>query len=78
MEGLGLRLVTNRLDIVAVGSDDVRGVVVGMILLSYSRGSIVLPARRDCSGMKLADLLSVRGGEGNMDRPRAVTKRADP
>ena len=50
--------MTDGFDVVAVGADDERGVVVGVILRAQTRRAIVLAASRKCREMEGVDLLA--------------------
>ncbi len=48
--------MADRLDIVAVGIEDERAVIVGMIVGAHTRGSIVLAAGLQCRLVERIDL----------------------
>jgi hypothetical protein len=61
-----LRLVANGLDIVSIGIQDERAIVVLVIVRSRTRAAIVSSAGGKCSPVELIDFLARFGTEGDM------------
>src|SRR6267154_6106362 len=58
--------VEDRLDVVPVGIEDERGVVVAAVLGTHTRGSDVGPAMAHCRVVPAHDRAGVAGAEGEM------------
>src|SRR5512142_74376 len=73
-----LRLVAHRFDVVPVGPDDERRVVVGVIVRAQARRAVVLAAGGECRAVEVVDLLAIRRAEREVQRRRLAGGLVQP
>ena len=69
-------LVTDSLDVVPVGIEDIRAVVVRVVMLAHARRAVVRSARRERRGVELVDGRAVVCRQGDVEVLLALSRRA--
>jgi hypothetical protein len=70
--------VADRFDVVAVGIEHERAVVVGVVLRTQPRRAVVLPAGGQCCAVEGIDAGAILGGDRDVQRLVQLAFAADP
>ena len=72
MEGLGLGFVANRFDVVTVRTNDESSIVVGVVMRTQTRRTIVFATRLQRRAIESVDLLAILGRERQVKMRRLL------